>query len=230
MNKEQFLSEIYLIFEDRGIKEKPSKAWLKKLYDNIESLSELEFARGLKRINDISQEEWHNKYGFGGKPAISDWVAFFVGKKQSPEKQAIIEVARILDHAKYYLGNDVIFENQFTNATVKKYGGISKIAWDTDKENDNPRPLEWVKKELIDLWLACYDGNHGSFEKCIGRIQPDIFHGGKFIKRENALDFVGDKNRCLALMNKTQEKPLNLSVQQKTSKIVSDIAKGFKSI
>jgi hypothetical protein len=53
---------------------------------------------------------------------------------------------------------------------------------------------------------------------------------GKFIKRENTLDFVGDKDKCLLLMNKKEEKPLNLAIQQKTSKIVSDIAKGFKSI
>jgi hypothetical protein len=230
MNKEKFLSEIYLIFEDRGIKEKPSKAWLKKLYEGIEYMSELEFARGLKRIHDISQEEWHNKYGFGGKPAISDWVAFFGSKKQSPEKQAIIEVVRILDYAKYYLGNDVIFDNEFTNGAVKKYGGISKIAWDIDKENDNKRQLEWIKKDLIELWVACYDGNHGSFEKCLGRQQPEFFSNGKFIRQENALDFIGSKDKCLLLMNKKEEKPLNLAIQQKTSRIVSDIAKSFKSI
>lgn len=208
--------------------EYPSKL-IVLVYEQLKHLDKEQFSKGVSKIMQITAEEWNKKYGFGGRPAISDWVAFFVGKKQSPEKQALIEVARILDYAKYYLGNDVIFENKFTNATVKKYGGICQIAWDISSENDNKRQLEWVKKDLVDLWLACYDGNHGSFERCIGRIQSDIFHDGKFIKIKNTLDFVGDKDKCLLLMNKKEEKPLNLAIQQKTSEIVRDIAKGFKS-
>ena len=231
MNKEQFAGEIYLIFEDRGIKEQPSKAWLLKLYEETKELTELDFARGLKKINNISQEEWYKKYGFGGKPAMIDWIGFFTGStKQSSEQQAIIQVARILDYASFYLGNDVIFDNEFTNETVKKSGGIVKIAWDINPDNPKIEPLKWVRKNLIDLWLACYDGNHGSFDKCQGRIQPDIFSNGKFVKRKNELSYVGDKQSCLMLMNKTEDKPLNLPVQQKMDKIVTNLAKSFKSV
>ncbi|MHC4718656.1 MAG: hypothetical protein ACYS5V_16935, partial [Planctomycetota bacterium] len=125
--------------------EYPSKLMV-LVYEKLKHLDKEQFSKGVSKIMQITAEEWNKKYGFGGKPALSDWLGFFEQKEQSPEKQAIIEVTRILDYAKYYWGNDVIFENQFTNATVKKYGGISKIAWDIDKENDNPRPLEWVKK------------------------------------------------------------------------------------
>ena len=217
MDKELFAGEIYLIFEDRGIKEQPSKAWLLKLYSEIGELSDLDFAKGLRRINIISQEEWHKKYGFGGKPAISDWVDFFLkNKTQAPEKQVIIEVARILDYASFYLKNDVIFDNEFTNSTVKKYGGMSKIAWDIDKDNDSKRPREWVSKDLKEIWLACYDGNHGSYEKDIGR--------GLY----KSIDYVGDKNRCLALMNKKEEAPINIASHEKVKEIYNNLSKKFK--
>lgn len=246
MDKKQFSTEIFIIFEDRGIKEMPSMPWLDKLYGKINDITELEFARGLKKINDISQEQWHKKYGFGGKPAMVDWINFFTGQSnQSPEQQAIIQVARILDYASFYLKNDVIFDNEFTNATVKKYGGMSKIAWEIDKFNDNKRPREWVSKELKELWVACYDGNIGDYTLCVGESKPKIFKHvkgkftktddghtveGIFIKQKNIIDYVGDKNKCLTLMNKTEDKPLNLNVQQKTKEIVSNLAKGFKTI
>ena len=89
----------------------------------------------------------------GGKPAMIDWISFFTGSiKQSPEQQAIIQVARILDYASFYLGNDVIFDNEFTNETVKKSGGIVKIAWDINSENNNMEPLKWVRKSLQSSW------------------------------------------------------------------------------
>jgi hypothetical protein len=201
------------------------------VYEKIKDLSQEEFKKSINKILAMTQEDWNKKYGFGGKPAIADWLFFFTGNKaQTPERQAIIEVARILDYASYYLGNDVVFDNPFTNAAVKAYGGITKVAWDINKDNETKRPSEWVVKELKDFWLASCDGNKGSNEKCAGRLQPEFFSGGKFVRKQNELDYVGDKESCLMLMDKTETKAVNLEAQHKSNEIVTRLANGFKKI
>lgn len=199
----------------------PSKL-LVLVYEKLKDLSEEEFIKGFDRVMQITSEEWNKKYGFSGRPSLSSWLEFFKGKKQSPEDQAMIEVARILDYANYYTGRDVIFDNEFTNATVKRYGGISKIAWDIADDNNNKRPLEWVRKELVEMWLSCFKNNQGSFEKCTGRIAQEVFSNGKFIKIENKLDFVGDKKKCLMLNDKINSKGSNLNAQSENKVLYPD--------
>ena len=228
LNYQNFQNQFELVELNFNFKY-PSKL-LMLVFEKLKDLSQDEFDKGINKILGIGAEEWNKTYGFNGTPRLADWQGFFGSKQQSSKNQAIIQVARILDYASCYRGNDVIFDNQFTNETVKKSGGITKIAWDINSDNDDIEPLKWVRKGLIDLWLACYDGNHGSFEKCQGRIQPDIFNNGKWVKRKNELSYVGDKQSCLLLMNKTEDKPLNLPVQQKMDKIVTSLAKSFKSI
>lgn len=200
MNKNSFASQIYIIFEDRNIKKEPSKQWLSALYEKIKNTSEEQFKTGLEKIYIISQEEWNKKYGFGGKPALIEWINFFTEKKIiDSEQQAILQVANIMKYASFYLGNDVLFDNEFTNEAVNRYGGIRRIAWDIDKENKSPRSREWLEKELKELWLACYDSNKGSSK---------ISRGYSCVKK---LNYVGDKKTCIALMNKEESKKLFLT-------------------
>lgn len=216
MDNKDFASRIFLIFEDRGL-QLPSINWIEALYEKSKSFSDKEINDGFTKVMNISGEDWNKKYGFGGKPAMSDWINFFNNnKKQSPENQVIIEVARILDYASFYLNNDVIFDNEFTNAAVKRYGGMSKIAWDIDKFNDNKRPREWVSRELKEIWLACYDGNHGSNEKSLGK------------SSFKNLDYVGDREKCLMLMNTKEEPPKNQIDQERVKDICVGLSSKFK--
>jgi hypothetical protein len=228
LNYQNFQNQFELVELNFNFKY-PAKL-LMLVFEKLKGLSQDEFDKGINKILAISAENWNKKYGFGGKPAIADWVNFFMEeKKQSPENQAIIQVAKILDYAKHYWGNDVIFDNEFTNETVQKSGGIAKIARDINPDNENPRPREWVVKDLKDMWLACYDGNQGSFRVCKGISQPDTFHNGEFVKRPNQLDYVGDKKSCLRLMNKIEDKGVNLPAQKKIDKLVGNVAKKLKT-
>lgn len=155
MNKNTFANKIFIIFEDRGLKE-PSVNWLNMLYGQCENLPDEKIDSGLKKIMSINQEEWNKKYGFGGKPALSDWLKFFNNDSASKEQYVLLEISRVLDHAQYWCGTKVDFGDDITNAMVNKYGGLGKIKFDLfDSYNPKPRSREWVVKELNELWFAC---------------------------------------------------------------------------
>ena len=184
----------YKIFQDRielvelnfNIKY-PAKLMM-VIYEKLKGISDAEFEKGISRVLLTSAEDWNKKYGFGGKPAIGDWLGFFGSKEQSPERKAAIEVARILDYVSYYPGYAVLFDDPYTNATVEMYGGMSKVAWDVDKFNPNKRKTEWISKELKEFWLICFDGNKKKLTPCSGRDKSKI-------------DFIGNKEKWLEITN-----------------------------
>lgn len=193
MNKQQFAKSILIIFEDRNLKI-PSEDWLNSFFDKIKNIPDDKLISGFNKIMQIPAQEWNQRYGFGGRPAINDWLEFFNHEKSlTPEKEASLEIAKVMDYANYYFGNSVDFGNPFTNAAVKAYGGIKKLAWDIDKDNDNKRQREWVVKELRALWLDSYEGKKGDLTPCQGLSKPSIFHNGQFIEQEIKIDFINQK-------------------------------------
>lgn len=191
MNKEQFAQQIFLVFEDRSLKI-PSVAWIGALYSQSQQFSDEQINKGFHKVMSTSAEDWNKKYGFGGKPAISDWVGFMSGnKKMSPEQEASIEADRIINHAEYYYGNDTLFDNPYTNACVKIFGGLGKIKFKLfDKYNPKPGDRDWTHKRLKSIWLDCYEGEKIDNTPCLGN---------SAIK---SLDYVGNREKCLALTNK----------------------------
>ena len=195
MNKDQFATQIFLIFEDRGLKI-PSVTWIEALYSQVNQFPDKQIAKGLGKVMAVTAEVWNKKYGFGGKPAIADWVEFISDKKTlSSEKEASIEADRIINHAEYYYGNDTLFDNPYTNATVKSYGGLGKVKHQLfDSYNPKPNSRDWVHRELKRIWIDCLDSKKKDTTPCIGnsRIKGQVV-------------YVGDKEKCLALTSDLQE-------------------------
>lgn len=186
MNKDQFAGQIFLIFEDRNLKV-PSLNWIEALFLKIKDSHDEQINKGFNKVMSISAEEWNKKYGFGGKPAITDWIEFFADKTTfTPEKESSIEVNRIINHAQYYYGNDTVFDNKTTNACVKAYGGLGKINYDLF-DNYNPKHSDrtWVARELRNIWLDCHSSEQGDFTPIAGT------------SSSKRIVFVGDKNKCL---------------------------------
>jgi hypothetical protein len=189
MNKDQFAGQIFLIFEDRSLK-LPSVSWIEALYTQVAKFSDEQIAKGLDRVMKVSAEEWNKKYGFGGKPAISDWIEYLSDTKTlTTDKEASIEADRIINHAEYYYGNDTLFENAYTNACVKTYGGLGKIKFQLfDSLNPKPSSREWIHKEIKRIWIDCFDGKKRDTTPCIGNSS---------VKKEVVV--IGDKVQRLAL-------------------------------
>lgn len=170
MNKKEFSNKLLLILEDRKL-ELPSLNWIAALYNKISKLSDEEINKGLSKIMSIPQKEWVKDYGFGGRPAIADWLLYFGGRKKlTPEQMAQSEIDNVLQKISGYYGGDTDFiKNQVTVEAVKIYTGkndlskgLQNLNWQI-YDNDNPRrkELRWVAKELKEIWLNVYDNLGG---------------------------------------------------------------------
>jgi len=79
MNSKEFISRIYIIFEDRNLKQ-PSEGWIVALFEKCKLIPDDDLNKGFDSIMSIPSEEWNRSYGFGGKPAITDWINFFTNR------------------------------------------------------------------------------------------------------------------------------------------------------
>ena len=159
MNKKDFANCLFTILDNFNCKT-PTNMWLDQLYHQTSRFSDNELNKGFAKIFSMSLEDWNKKYGFGGKPAIADWLVFFGAEKpQDITSIAKMQVAKILIEADHFFGGNYQFENPVTNATVKRYGGLRKLNWELfDSSNDKPKQKEWVVKEFVEIWLQCHDG------------------------------------------------------------------------
>lgn len=215
MNKEEFKKRIKLILEDQNCN-KPSNEWLDLLFSRINIFSDDEINRGFAKILMMSQDDWNKKYGFGGKPAISDWLVFFGKKPELPlEQQAKIQVERIIEYAKGYPASKVIFDNKTTNAVVRDYG-IGYIRNQlTNEWLDYAKGESTIRRELLDKWLNYHYDNqeHSDFVK----ISND----------SNLIDMFGDKSICTQLLAQPKqiESKINTENQQKINLLISNIVR-----
>ena len=203
-----------------------SAAYLSLIFETLKNrISDEEFNTATNRyLTEVTMEIWNKKYGFNGKPAIADWLEFFTGnKKLTLDEQAKIQVERIIDEAKY--PENVIFDNEFTNATVATYGGLKKMNYDSfDNYNPSPKKREWLKKELVEIWLTCnMDNKRRSKPFIINSSHKNIeFIGNKdvcknMIDRENLLEykqpkFIENLSKSLKCNNLTDIFPINLNI------------------
>lgn len=215
MNKKEFLKKIFVIFEDRNLKI-PSEEWLDMLFRSVSKFSDEQINTGINTLMNISPDVWKERY-FNGKPPLNDWIRFFQGEQLGRDDIATLEVNKLLKHTPYY-GSDVIFDNPTTNACLEAFGGVNELAKAREKGNRS-----FLVKELKELWLACYNSGKKKFTPCAGESQPLTFKyvkgvfstspegyqlEGVFEKRQNSLEYVGDKNKCLQLME--QKEPVRL--------------------
>lgn len=138
----------------------------------------------------VTKDQWNQKYGFKGYPAIADWLEMLGLKENSclmsPDEKAEIEVAKIFEGMKEaQYGGGVIFDNKTTNACVESYGGIGKLIWDLDDFNERKRDEHWVKKELKQTWLTCKMANKTSVYA--------TFNNSSSSKK---ISYIGNKEAC----------------------------------
>ena len=149
-----------------------------------------------KLITNTTKPEWDKKYGFNGKPAIADWLEM-VGKKGktlTDEQQVIIEVEKMLEGVRaVQFGGGVLFDNPITNATIESYGGISKLSWDLNQDNNNKQQETWVRKELKEKWLACRTREKES-------ITPS-YRGSS-----TTINFIGNEDKCKQLIEQSMSR------------------------
>jgi hypothetical protein len=113
-------------------------------------------------------------------------------KPLTDDEQANIEVERMIEAAEFY--GSVIFDNEFTNAAIDKYGGIGKLHFELfDDYNLNKTGRNWIKRELKEIWLNCKITSNKS-------CRPSCIKGSMC---EN-IRFIGNKEKCQNLLNNYQ--------------------------
>ena len=130
-------------------------------------------------------------------------------KKPSPKEQASIEAERIIEAAHY--PSTTLFDNEFTNAAVIAYGGLGAINYDHfSSYNPNPTKREWLKKELVEVWLSCQADN---------KRKNTPF----FVEGSNRITFVGDKVKCQNMLESSKQ----LEAPDKKIEVISNIGNQF---
>jgi len=165
-------------------------------------LTDEQFTKSINKIRSLGIEL------FGKLPKSALILENAGHKTQSPELKASLEVARILDFASYYFGNSVWFDNPTTNACVEMAGGIKKIAWDIDPTNEKKQERVWIAKDLKEKWLNCFDSKKEKHDPCVGRIQDRFMSVGEWVEPAQAITFIGDKSKYLAIETKPEPKAL----------------------
>lgn len=175
-----------------------------KLSEN--GFSDNDFSRAVNNILDKESQLFK-------MPSIASFLDYAGKKALEIDDIATLEVSNILRFTPYY-GGDVIFDNPTTNACLESFGGVNELAKAREKGNRS-----FLVKELKELWLACYNSDKKKFTPCEGDSQPMIYRHikgvfsispegykmeGVFEKRQNSLEYVGDKNKCLQLMEQKE--------------------------
>lgn len=156
------------------------------IYEQCKELGDDDF---IKATNQIIREGTEL---YGKLPKVALFLEKAGYKQFSPKEQANIEVERIIDAAGY--PTTTLFDNEFTNAAVESYGGLRKIYFDCfDKYNPDPKKREWVKKELVEIWLSCQADNK--------RKNTPLFVEDS----SKNITFVGDKLKCQNLLDSSKQ-------------------------
>lgn len=95
---------------------------------------------------------------YGKLPKSALFLEHAGKKSKSPEALAASEVEHILQRVASSCAANDDFKHEITRKCVSAYGGVSKLYFDLfDAYNPKPKERQWVKKELIEIWLDCYD-------------------------------------------------------------------------
>jgi len=235
MNKKSFALAIKMLTSNFSLREPDPKnkeemeAWKKRLrlifvILEAKDFTDQDFNKAV--IGIISNESSL----FGNLPPIAMFLKYAGKQEKDPKEQAILEVAKIINHVEgYYGGNPVVFDNPTTNACVNGYGGIVLIA----REANQKAKRDWLIRNLQTLWIACFnDGINENY--CRGKTPQKYmrFIEGRWTRSENGqlfqgvyeeeklpIDFVGDEVKCQELL----EEPKNPEMD----KIVVNIEKGW---
>jgi hypothetical protein len=125
-------------------------------------------------------------------PPVAMWLKHCNSGGLEIEEVARKEVVKMVGIFIPYFSGGVIFDNPTTNAAMEVYGGLKKLKWALDPDNKNKPDFSFLKRDLKDIWLGCYDEGKEAYEP-------------QFDSTSNKeIRYEGDKERCLALIKKGQ--------------------------
>lgn len=230
MNKKEFDQWIKFLSSNFNFKIE-SGQYVEFLYQRLSRFSPEQFAKATNKILQISQQEWVNKYGFGGKPNIADLEAFFIDKLRiSLRNQAIIEINKLIDYARNCFDTEVIAENPYLNQTLHDYGGIRKLCWELDSSNDEKREEAWIKRDLIEIYMGNVEANRGCMKPSI-KEEPKKDYFGRQISQTRR-GFIGNKENIQEILE------IGIPIQHKNpnskldinNKVIENLANQLKRI
>lgn len=128
MDLEQFEKKIKFLAENFGCNF-GHPDWLETLMHFSRDFSDENIDFGFNQLARMTKEEWSKKYGYGGKPAIKDFLnSYGMNKKQEGEHdKAVIslKIAKLLATARTC--NNYDFGDKVINDLVKQEGGLTAI-------------------------------------------------------------------------------------------------------
>jgi len=150
-------------------------------------------------------------------PTVAMWLKHCSFGGLDIEEIARQEVTRMIGIFIPYFSGGVIFDNPTTNAALQVYGGLKKLKWDLDPDNDKRPDFSFLKKDLKDIWLGCYDSGKEAYEP-------------QFDSTSNKeVRYEGDKKKCLTLIQKGQMLIEEEKKEDPMKGVVKNLANYFKA-
>lgn len=110
-------------------------------------------------MSKMTKEDWNKKFGYGGKPAVADWLSFLGSKIITPDQMAILELSIVKNIAKKLTTEQAfLFENGTTNAVIEELGGLRKIQMIILSDVD----ISFFNNEFRKTWIAFFMGKKES--------------------------------------------------------------------
>jgi len=163
-----------------------TEGYIKFMFAELQSagFTDQDFLQSLNAI--INQEKT-----LFNLPTKAMFLNYSNKKILTDDQKANIEVGKIIQAAQ--IGAPVLFDDEITNETVHRYGGIGRLTFDLfDNFNDSPRDRVWVEKELTENWLSYKASGLGSpipsYPKGLGHDRP--------------IKFIGNQEKCSELLAK----------------------------
>lgn len=122
-------------------------------------------------------------------------------------QKALLEVSKLINYAKYCYDHEVISDNNFLNQALHDYGGMRKLCWDINSSNPEKKAESWIKKELIDLYLANKAFNKGSMIPSSNQPIKSYTTASKgIVYEEKKIGIIGDRQKIQITLENNNQK------------------------
>lgn len=110
-------------------------------------------------ILNMTKDEWNKKFGYGGRPAVADWLSFLNKKAIPTEQMAIVELSTVKEIARNLTTDQAfLFENGTTNAVIEDLGGLRKIEIILMSDKGS----SFFENQFIKTWVAFFEAKKES--------------------------------------------------------------------
>ena len=155
MDKQQFATKIYYIFEDKNI-EPPSLEWISGLYEKCKTIDDKRFGEGVDKLISIPQDRWNEIYGFRGRPSIIDLVETLSGERPLSDYEKLEANRKHEEKLRIWVGTiivwitdqnlDTLFKNKYKNKENQQIINlIDKYAKKANNDEEISKLGRWLK-------------------------------------------------------------------------------------